>query len=309
MLARAQRLLLLAWLCAVAGWLAWFLAVGRPGLAWTGAAVLAGLHAIALALEFLLLPWINARDPAPPATAIQRMRAWWSEVKVAALVFGWRQPFCSRLEPDYLPGGCAGRRGLLLVHGFVCNRGVWNPWMRRLRALEIPFVAIDLEPVLGPIDGYGPAIEAAVSRLERATGLAPVVVAHSMGGLAVRAWLNAARDDTRLHHVVTVGSPHNGTWMARFGLVHNAREMRQDGPWLKALEAGESATRRGRFTCFFSHCDNIVLPASTATLRGAQNIHLAGQAHVQMLYHEEVFSQTLGRLSLPSSCSIGVLAR
>lgn len=309
MLARAQRLLLLAWLGAIATWLAWFLALGQPGIAWTGAAVIAGLHALALGAEYLLLPWVNAGDPAPPASARQRLSAWWAEVKVAAVVFGWRQPFRSCQEPDHLTATARGRRGVLLVHGFVCNRGVWNPWMKRLRALDIPFVAINLEPLLGPIDGYVAAVEAGVAQLERATGQAPVVVAHSMGGLAVRAWLKAHGDDTRAHHIVTIGSPHNGTWMARFGLVHNAREMRQDGPWLTALAGAESPARRRRFTCFYSHCDNIVMPASTATLPGALNKHLAGQAHVQMVYHEEVFSETLGWLSPPSSASSVAPAR
>lgn len=309
MLARWQRLVLLGWMLAILGWWALFIGQDRPALAWSGAGFLAGLHAWALGLEYMLLPWINAKDPAPRSSGAQRLSAWWSEVLVAAVVFGWRQPFWADKEPDHLPGGAKGRDGVLLVHGFVCNRGVWLPWMRRLRQLNVPFIAVNLEPVLASIETYVPAIESAVRRLEANTGRPPVVVAHSMGGLAVRAWLKAHGADDRVRHIVTIGSPHRGTWLARFGLVHNAREMRQDGEWLSALAGAESAERRARFTCFYSHCDNIVMPASTATLPGALNRHLEGQAHVQMVYHDDVFSETLGRLSMTCADRIGAPAR
>ena len=55
----------------------------------------------------------------------------------------------------------------------------------------------------------------------------------------------------------------------------------------------EPAQRFERFTCFYGHCDNIVFPASTATLPGADNRHVAGCAHVQMAHQDEVFSEVL----------------
>jgi len=296
MLARAQQVITITWLVATIAWLVYFIAQGRPGLAAAGALFIASVHALVLGLEFVLLRWINRGDPAPPASARDLLRAWWGEVRTATTVFGWRQPYRSTLEPDHLPPQARGRRGVVLVHGFVCNRGLWNPWMSRLRAAGVPFVALNLEPVLGSIERYPALIEAAVRRVEDATGEPPLIVAHSMGGLAVRAWFNAFDGDTRVHSVVTIGSPHQGTWMARFGLVHNAREMRQGGDWLLSLAQREPAERRARFTCFYSHCDNIVLPASTATLPGADNRHVPGVAHVHLVYQDVVFNEVLGRL-------------
>lgn len=85
-------------------------------------------------------------------------------------------------------------------------------------------------------------------------------------------------------HVVTVGTPHHGTWLARFGHSRNARQMRRGSAWLTALAARETAQRRARFTCFFGHADNIVFPASTGRLADADNRHLAGVAHVRMVF-------------------------
>ncbi len=185
---------------------------------------------------------------------------------------------------------------MILVHGFVCNRGIWNPWLRRLHGLGVPCIALDLLPLFGSIDRYAPLIEDAVRRLTQATGHAPLLVAHSMGGLAVRAWLRDFDGDARMHGVVTVASPHRGTWMARFGHAPNAREMRPDGPWLRALADAEPPERYRRFTCFYSHCDNIVVPCSAATLPGADNRHLRGHGHVHLLQHPAVFDEVLRRL-------------
>ncbi len=212
------------------------------------------------------------------------------------LTFAWRQPWRWNSVPDHLPVTARGRRGVLLVHGFFCNRGLWLPWLERLRADDRPCVAINLEPVFGSIDDYIVLIEAAVARIEAATGLPPLIVAHSMGGLATRAWLQACHADERCAGVVTIGSPHHGTWLARFALTANGRQMRRRGAWLTALAAAEPPLRYTRFTCFYGHCDNIVFPAGTATLPGADNRHLAGTAHVDMVMRAEVFTEVLRRL-------------
>jgi triacylglycerol esterase/lipase EstA (alpha/beta hydrolase family) len=212
-------------------------------------------------------------------------------VQTAPQVFCWRQPFFSHRWPDHLPPGVQGRRGVLLVHGFVCNRGLWNPWLQRLHAQGVPFIAVNLEPVFGSIDDYIGILEQAVRRLEQATGEAPVIVAHSMGGLAVRRWWAEHGDEARVHHVLTIGTPHRGTWLARFAVTRNARQMQQISRWLQTLAAREPATRAERFTCFYSHCDNIVFPPATATLAGADNRHIAGVPHVHMADRHEPWAE------------------
>ncbi|MEO7128769.1 MAG: alpha/beta fold hydrolase, partial [Rhodoferax sp.] len=225
-------------------------------------------------------------------------RAWAGETVTAARVFGWWQPFRSRAVPDQLAPACAGqqRRGIVLIHGFVCNRGVWTPWLRRLRASGHVFVAVNLEPVFGAIDDYTPIIEDAVQRVTQATGRTPLLVCHSMGGLATRAWLRAANGYARVHHVVTIGTPHHGTWLARSMGGANARQMRIGCDWQRQLERDLPLQQQALFTCWYSNCDNIVFPASTATLPGADNRLLRGVAHVQLALDRTVMLDTLARL-------------
>jgi len=299
MLARLQQgivagllVLLAVWLIAARAWPLWV------GLA--GVLALATAHAVILALEFLLMHAVNRGDPAPRAGWGDLARAWARESLTAPRVFLWQQPLRSRRWPDELSGATAlqqtARRGVVFVHGFVCNRGLWNPWLARLHREGRTFCAVNLEPVFGSIDDYAPAIEAAVRRVTAATGLAPLVVCHSMGGLAVRAWLRAHAADDRVARVVTLGSPHHGTWLARFSFVTNASQMRPDSAWLQKLLRDEPANRAARFTCYYSSCDNIVFPASSAVLPGARQVFLPGVAHVDMAFEPAVIDEVLALL-------------
>ena len=238
------------------------------------------------------------------------LRAGWGEVLAGWRVFGWLLPFAAGSEPD--SSGATdpyGRTGVLLLPGLFCNRGIWTPWLRQLRQRRVPCTALTLTPALGSIDRYHRAIDAAVQDLTRLTGRPPLLVGHSMGGLSARSWLAGQADataaDARVAGVVTIGTPHLGTWMARFGLTTNTRQMRRGSDWLRALAAREPAERRARFTCFYGHADNIVFPASTATLAGADNRHLNSVAHVQMVFEPAVFAEVLRRVCLPASDAEG----
>ena len=297
MLARLQQATTLGALLVAALWAWLFARAGHPGWAAAGAMLVMGGYALVLALEFTLLHLVHGDDPTPRAKPAQLLRAWWGEVRSAPTVFCWRQPFFSNRFPDSLPDAPDGRRGVLLIHGFVCNRGLWNPWLQRLREDGVAVVAINLEPVFASIERYVPQVEAAVKRLEDATGQPPVVVAHSMGGLVLRRWWAEHGDDARLHHAITIGTPHGGTWLARFAMSSNSREMRQLSDWLLSVAAREKPGRAARFTCFYSHCDNIVFPPATATLPGADNRHLSGVAHVHMADRPEPWAELLRWLS------------
>lgn len=287
--ARWQKILVLGWLLASAAWLAW--AWPRSlALVLGGWAIAASTSLAWLGLQFVLMRRINRRDATPAAGRWALLRAWWLEALTCTWVFGWLQPFAHRQQPDWLPPTPTGQRGVVLVHGFLCNRGVWLPWLPELRARGHAYVALTLEPAFGSVDDYVAAIDTAMRQVQAATGLPPVLVGHSMGGLAARAWLRtlAQPPAQRVHRILTLGTPHHGTWPARFSHTTNGMQMRLDSPWLQALAASEGAAQRALFSCWYSDCDNIVYPARSATLDGADNHLLHGLGHVHMLYAPQV---------------------
>ncbi|MFG6441965.1 esterase/lipase family protein [Roseateles sp. LKC17W] len=267
--ARLQRIWVLLRL-AVALWVGW-----RFGWAW-GVATL-GLHAAVLALGFAQLRWVNRPAPAWG----QLLRAWAGEVAASELAFSWRQPWREWAEPDHLPAGAT--QGVLLVHGFSCNRGRWNGWMLRLRAQGVAFVAPTLEPAFGSIDTYADEIEAGVQQLKRLTGRMPLLCAHSMGGLALRAWWRKYGAGHATPRVITLGSPHQGTRMAALGLGVNAAQMRQGSAWLAELPGLPDVD------CLWTPCDQIVNPAERAVLPGARAHRLDGVGHMGLVHAPEAW--------------------
>jgi pimeloyl-ACP methyl ester carboxylesterase len=273
---------------------------------WLGVAgtlVIVLSYALVLALEFVVSARVSRADVLPPAKVAAWIGAWWREVLTTPQVFCWRQPFRWRALPDtdHVPDGVRSERAVVFVHGFLCNRGFWLPWMRELRTLGIPYTSVNLEPVFGSITDYISTLDGAIDRAERLTGLPPMLVCHSMGGLAVRAWLaQAHRTGRRVHQVITIGTPHHGTWLGRFGVGTNSDQMRPNSEWLTALAADEANNKAApyeRFVCWYSNADNIVFPPSTAMLPGADNRHVPGVAHVALAFHPRVMTESLSILA------------
>lgn len=298
MLARLQQFLTVGLLTLAVGWLVWFYR-SAPVLAVSGFLTIALGYIGLLGVEFLLLKRINQSDPAPRATAAELLSAWLGESLIAPRIFCWRQPFREDAVADNFASASTikGQRGVVLIHGFFCNRGFWNPWLERLQRSGHAFVALSLEPVFGSIDDYTAQIDAAVRKITAATGLPPLLVCHSMGGLAARAWLQSMQADDRVHHVVTIGTPHRGTWLALFSRSLNGQQMRLNAKWHADLDHDAPSHRTSRFTCWYSNADNIVFPTSNATLPGANNQLIRGKAHVQMAFAPQVVNETLALLS------------
>jgi hypothetical protein len=57
-------------------------------------------------------------------------------------------------------------------------------------------------------------------------------------------------------------------------------------------------TSRADVVCFWSRCDNIVLPTASATMPGADNRELDGTPHVAMVFHPAVFAEVERSLEL-----------
>lgn len=299
MLARALQIVILSFVLLATLWFSLWWSV-FPVLAVVGSVWIALATAWILMLQFVVFA-LMGHDPAVPRPSLlQMMQAWWRELVCVIRLFGWHQALRSRAIPDDVLPATAGRRGVVLIHGFVSNRGLWVDWMRRLRAMGHAYVAVNLEPVLGSIDDYVPIIEDAVQEVTKATGLAPVLVCHSMGGLAARAWLRQQSDANRVARIVTIGTPHHGTALARLqwlAVGRNAAEMRPSSRWLQDLGGiidakNAVSTYKDLFVCYYSNSDNIVFPATTACLEGADNRFIAGVAHVALVPHKQVMDET-----------------
>jgi len=228
-----------------------------------------------------------------------RLNAWQTcglimqEYCATMLASSWTMPF-----RKFSKGVVPGQAGLpvLLVHGYGCNSGYWRSMSRALSRIGIAYHAVDLEPVFGSIDDYVDALQRAIDALCAATGSAQVaVVAHSMGGLAARAYMRL-HGHARIAKLITLGTPHHGTALADHALGINTQQMRwtRDGEggkpseWLRQLNAGEDPALRSLIVSIYTHHDNIISPQTSSHLPGARNIELHGIGHVALASSRKV---------------------
>lgn len=275
--------------------LALYLAVGLwlvRAHGWTAGAV-AGLAlavAVAWRLSFGLAAYAVAwRWGSPTPTAFRRgpvAMAVHAAIEIGALnaVYSVLQPFERLWMGDPRPPqGPGPRLPVLLVHGYVCNRGMWRAMARALHARGERLWAVNFEPVYGSIDLLVPQLAARIDELLAATAATRVVlIAHSMGGLAGRAYLQR-HGGAKVARLITIGSPHQGSMHAHLGAGANAREMEPGSGWLAALAADESAGLAAPLVCIYSHHDDFVTPQTGSAHPLGRNLPLAGTGHFALL--------------------------
>lgn len=296
MLARGLRLANLLVFAATA-LLAWTL--HRGGHDWPAAIALAlllplSLQGLPLALEFATGALIDRRTGVRlgPLAAV---RLWAGETTHSLRLFNLDQVWCAGFpEPAVVRD--PARPAVLLVHGYMCNRAVWRGWLPRLSSTA-NVATLNLEPVFGPIEGYAGRIAQAVERLREASGAPQVtIVAHSMGGLATRAYLRS-HGTSAVCRVITVATPHYGTVFARLGLGCNARQMRPDSDFLRALNAAPEPVP---FVCVAASDDNLIVPRASPLLPGWPSIRIERVGHLAMLNDARVLEAVMEAVSHPA---------
>jgi len=253
-----------------------------------------GLIAIFVTLYFVLAWWFRAKPP--PETSLtwrQRVHMYWREY-VALVGSAPRMMFYRLVMPD--PPSAPADRPLLLMHGVLCNAGVWNRLARFLKARGIgPIYALSYGPPLATIEHFADQMRDKIEEILGATG-APkvVVVAHSMGGLVTRAYLRKY-GGAKIARVITLATPYRGSVHAYLVPGQLASQLRPDNPYLNALDLPADASMPPIVSLWSWH-DSMVAPQTSSRLDGAENIPLTGVAHNALLGDPRVFEIVLGEI-------------
>jgi pimeloyl-ACP methyl ester carboxylesterase len=263
------------------------------------------LRIFLVGLEFVLARWKGVSIPEASAVSSPRCIAmYFRELGGWLLMFSLILPFvpARRSVIDRLPQeGAPAGLPILLVHGLACNRGNWFWFRRQLENRGYRVFTVDYTPWYAKIDRYPPQLARAIDEVLSHEGTRQlIVIGHSMGGLVARAYLDRFGED-KVAHVITLGTPHRGTWMARFGYSPNIRDMAEASDWLVSLERRERKRAEdpySRFTCIFTYHDNLVTPQRNATLPGAEEVSVSGVGHLSLALSPTVLdavSTVLGR--------------
>jgi triacylglycerol lipase len=229
----------------------------------------------------------QATSDQPPSTS-SNIKAWIRESIDCIRVFSFMQVFSvnkpypvpSKIDNDKIP--------VLLLHGLFCNRGLWHGFAKTLADHGHVVHGISMERAFGSIDEYPAQIDKAIQALLKQTGRNKVaLVGHSMGGLAARNYFRQY-GDRLVEKVVTLGTPHQGTWISRFGHGINVSQMAIRSEWLEQLASTESKALGQKFTVILTDQDNIVFPQLVQTIPGATMIRVTGMGHISMVFDRDV---------------------
>lgn len=220
-----------------------------------------------------------------------------NEFAARSICFNWSQPFASiAVGPD--PCGTKSGVPILLVHGYVCNSGLWMTFRRRLASAGLgPIYTVTLAPLFGGIDVLVSQLAARIDTICAETGARKImIVAHSMGGLVVRAYLTETAS-SRVAKLVTMGSPHHGTQLARLGLGLNARQMGEPSEWLETLADIEAANVSHPSTLsIYTLNDDLVYPPESSVLAWAENVPVSAIGHMGLVFSESVANRVIRHL-------------
>jgi triacylglycerol esterase/lipase EstA (alpha/beta hydrolase family) len=225
-------------------------------------------------------------------------------------------------EVDHVPQSRPGP--VLLVPGYGGDSDALSDLAARLRAAGRTVTVVSL-----PDDGRGDLAASAetldvAARAATATAKAPSIdiVGYSAGGVIARLWVSAYGGDLVTRRVVTLGSPHHGSGIAAMA----ARFIPQDCPeacrqlvptsgLLRSLNTGDETPPGPRWVSLWTKNDEVVTPATSASLSGAVNIPLQSVCSHRTVRHSDlprddavrgVVLLALGRAPLaapPSDCA------
>ena len=195
-------------------------------------------------------------------------------------------------------------RPVLLVHGWVHNRTAFLLMQRGLRraglgplhTFEYPSFSGDLNEIAHQL---APVVERLVGKARQSSC---VLIGHSMGGLIARQYVQELGGDQLVDTVVTLGTPHRGTYTAYLGVGRTLEQCRPGSDYLRRLD--ESA-RPGltRWVSYYSDLDLMVTPAVSAKLLHpalqATNVRVRDIGHLSLLLSRSILTDLIDRLGEP----------
>jgi triacylglycerol lipase len=177
---------------------------------------------------------------------------------------------------------------ILLVHGIVDNHAIFTLLHRALRRRGFATVSsYDYGLLTRDVPVAASLLGEAIEKLADSTGYERIhVVGHSLGGLIARYYVQRLDGDARVHTLVTLGTPHQGTELARpLRMLPLFDQLTPESRLIREL-AGPAPGCRTRFVVFYSDIDHVVWPSRNARLDHpdlqVRNIPVAGVGHLSM---------------------------
>ncbi len=127
------------------------------------------------------------------------------------------------------------------------------------------------------------------------------LVGFSMGGLICRYYLQYLAQKERVERLLTIASPHRGTWSAYLFNSPACLQMRPGSQFLQMLNSDLSALQIIAFSSLWSPFDLTILPAISSWLPIGEIVPIASPFHRTMVLDPQILQAISVRLKRPAA--------
>lgn len=189
---------------------------------------------------------------------------------------------------------------VLFLHGVFHNRSAFTYMKNRLAWEGVgEFHDLNLFSTLFSIPKLAARVAKKVEKIKkRAKAERIIIVAHSMGGIIARYYLQKLQRDGEIATLITMGTAHQGAHLSRFSPLPHLKELAPGSRILDALNACPLPQTTKAVNLYGSH-DWILQPKSVALWEGIENHELQGIGHLGILFSRRAVKQIIRHLDHP----------
>ena len=178
---------------------------------------------------------------------------------------------------------------ILFIHGYNGNSSTWSTMVSRFKGdgwtdAELVNWSYNYRQSNATT---ATQIQQKVDSILNATGATKVdIITHSMGPLSARYYVRHLGGDGKVDAMVSLGGANHGTTTASFCFDTSCVEMRPNSTFLTNLNSVDESWGAPRYATWWSPCDGVINPQSSAVLDGATNTQTGCISHSAL--HEDV---------------------
>ena len=192
--------------------------------------------------------------------------------------FGYLRPRAAPFE---------ARHTLVFVHGMAMNRASFFPLQGYLRLQGFAAQCSQNYGIPDSIEAMG---EALARNIESAAPRGRVtIVAHSMGGLAARWYVQALGGAEHVERIITLATPHRGTWLAANAPTTLLAQLTPESAFIRCLN-GLPAPTSVDLVSFVAGQDLLVVPAAAGAAPFGESVRFDDLGHMDLLLSPRVFA-------------------
>lgn len=157
---------------------------------------------------------------------------------------------------------------------------------------------INLFPNFATAEEQAKKIQARVEDMKARYGVSQVeLVVHSFGGIISRYYIQQLGGTADVRNLVTIATPHHGTYVAYFGPGKSADQLKYNSPFIQALNARGYAYPPVKYTSIWSNIDEIVIPQRSAVMPDSTVHQVPWTGHLSILFSKRTYAHVLAALS------------